>query len=109
LAKPNEPILFLPLIPGLYPFTDRLSPVKRLYFVFPSPEEDRALLAEIEAAGVEWVMLQDYALDGRDDLRFKNANPLVFAHFLNNFGQIQIPTLPRDMVVLRRLRPNASP
>lgn len=109
LAKPDEPILFLPLMPGLYPFTGRLSPVKRLYFVFPSPEEDRALLAEIEGARVEWVMLQDYALDGRDDLRFMNTNPLVFAYFRKNFGKVPIATLPQDTVVLRRLPVKPAP
>lgn len=109
LAKPDEPILFLPLMPGLYPFTGRLSPVKRIYFVFPSPEEDRALLAEIEAARVEWVMLQDYALDDRDDLRFRNTNPMVFEYFRKNFGAVPIATLPSDQVVLHRRRMNSNP
>jgi hypothetical protein len=103
LAKPDEPIFFMPL-PGLYPFTGRLSPTKRNYFTYPSPEEDRNLLAEIEAAGVEWVMIQDYAIDGRDDLRFRNANPLVFDYFVQNFTPVPIATLPGDMVVLRRSR-----
>jgi hypothetical protein len=108
LAKPDEPILFMPLMPGLYPLTDRWSPTKRMSFMFPSPEEDRALLKDIETAGVQWVMLQDYALDGRDDLRFKNANPLVFQHLLKNFGKVPIATLPQDTVVLHRFPDRAS-
>ena len=108
LAKSDEPILFLPLMPGLYPFTDRLSPVWRNYFVGPSEEEDRALLAEIEAAGVQWVMLQDYALDDRDDLRFKNTNPLVWEYFRKNFGSINIPNMPANIFVLRRQRQDAA-
>lgn len=109
LAKPDEPILFMPLMPGLYPFTDRLSPTKRTYFVFPSAEEDRALLAEIKAAGVEWVMLQDYALDGRDDLRFRNTNPMVCQYLRQNFENVPIDTLPRDHLVMRRLKVNTTP
>jgi hypothetical protein len=109
LAKPNEPILFLPLMPGLYAFTDRLSPISRNYFVYPSPEEDRAMLAEVEAAGVQWVMLQDYPLDGRDDLRFKNTNPLVFEYFRKNFGIVNITDLPPGFVVLRRQRHDSAP
>jgi hypothetical protein len=109
LAKPDEPILFLPLIPGLYPFTDRVSPINRNYFLYPSPEEDRALLADVDAAGVQWVMLQDYALDDRDDLRFKNANPLVFEYFRKHFGIVNIPDLPPGFVVLRRQRPDSTP
>jgi hypothetical protein len=109
LAKPDEPILFLPLMPGLYPFTGRVSPISRNYFVYPSPEEDRAMLSEVEAAKVQWVMLQDYALDGRDDLRFKNANPLVSKYFQRNFGQVNIPDVPPGFVILRRHRQDFGP
>jgi hypothetical protein len=108
LAKPDERIFFMPL-PGLYPFTERVSPTKRLQFVWPSPEEDRILLAEIEAADVEWVMLQNYAFDGRDELRFSNANPRVFEYFAQNFAQVPLATLPGDMVVLRRARSQPGP
>jgi hypothetical protein len=104
LAKADEPILFAPHMPGLYPFTGRLSPTKQIYFIFPAtPEEDRALLAEIERAGVQWVMLHDYALDGRDDLRFRATNPIVFDFFRKNFEPVPIDTLPPDMIVLHRI------
>ena len=102
-ARPDEPILFLPNLPGLYPFVGRSSPTRQIYFIFPaSPEEDRALLAEINAAGVQWVMLHDYALDGRDDLRFRNTNPIVFAYLQKNFISVPVPTLPRDMTIWHR-------
>ena len=104
LAKKDEPVLFLPHMPGLYPYTDRLSPTKQIYFIFPAtPDEDRALLAEIEAANVQWVMLRDYALDGRDDLRFRNANPIVFEFLRKKFELVKIESLPRDFVALHRI------
>ncbi len=71
---------FLPNLPALYPFTGRLSLTEQIYFIdLASPEEDRALIAEIKA-GVRLVMLHDYLLDNRDDLRFRNTHPLVFEH-----------------------------
>ncbi len=104
LAKKDEPVLFLPHMPGLYPFTGRLSPTKQIYFIFPArPDEDRALLAEIEAANVQWVMLHDYPLDGRDDLRFRNTNPIVFDFFRRNFEPVKIASLPPDMIALHRI------
>ena len=104
LAKADEPVFFAPHMPGLYPFTGRLSPTKQIYFIFPAtPDEDRALLAEIEKAGVQWVMLHDYALDGREDLRFRATNPIVFDFFRKNFEPVLIETLPRDMIVLHRI------
>ncbi len=106
LASPDEPVLFLPHMPGLYPLTGRLSPTNQIYFIFPAtPEEDRALLAEIEAANVQWVMLHDYPLDGRDDLRFRNTHPIVFDFFRKNFAPVKIASLPPDMIALRRNQP----
>jgi hypothetical protein len=105
LAKADEPILFAPDFPGLYPFTGRLSPTKEIYFIFPAtPQEDRALLAEIERAGVQWVMLHNYALDGRDDLRFHSTNPIVWDFLCKNFKSVPIDTLPSSMIVLRRIQ-----
>jgi hypothetical protein len=100
LAKPNEPILFMPHFPTLYPFTQRRSPTQTIYFVFPP--DDIKLLEEIKKAGVEWVFFQDYALDGREDLRFRNTNPRVVKYFAQEFARVPIDTLPPDMIVLHR-------
>lgn len=107
LARPDEPILFMPHFPTLYPFTGRRSPTKEIYFVFPP--DDAKLLAEIKAAGVRWVMLQDYALDGREDLRFRNTNPLVMQYFRENFDRVPIATLPGSVVVLHWRGEPAAP
>jgi hypothetical protein len=105
-VKPTEPILFLPNLPALYPFTGRLSPTKQIYFIFPAtPEEDRALLDEIRKAGVQWVMIHDYPLDGRDDLRFRNIHPLVYQYFQQHFKPLPTETLPEGVVLLQRLPP----
>ncbi|MEO7319546.1 MAG: hypothetical protein ABIZ56_11205, partial [Chthoniobacteraceae bacterium] len=105
LAKPDEPIFFAPHMPGLYAFTGRLSPTKQIYFIFPAtPEEDHALLAELEASNVQWVMLHDYPLDGRDDLRFRCTHPILVASLHKNFEVVPIDTLPADMIVLHRIK-----
>jgi hypothetical protein len=103
LAKPDEPILFLPHFPGLYPLTGRRSPIRQIYFILPATaEEERQTVAEIEAAGVQWVLLNDYALDNREGLRFQNTNPLVFEHLRANFGAVSVEKLPPNLTVLRR-------
>jgi hypothetical protein len=103
LAKPHESVVFLPHWPGLYPATNRFSPTKQIYFIRPaSVAEEEATLAELKAKDVRWAMLQDYKLDGRDDLRFRNTNPLVFAYFSEYFDRFAVPGVPRDTVILRR-------
>jgi hypothetical protein len=109
LAKPDEPILFMPVVPTLYPFTGRRSPIYEIYFV--APLDDAKLLAQIKTAGVQWVMLQDYALENREEMRFRNTNPLVMQYFASDFVRVPVPTLPEGFVVLRRREatPPAAP
>ena len=103
IANPDERILFLPNLPALYPAVSRTSPIPQLYCIFPaSLEEQTEMVSEIERTRVQWVMLRDYALDGRDDLRFRQTNPLVFAHFSRYFAPFPMPSLPADTVILRR-------
>ena len=103
LVAPDEPILFLPNLPGLYPVVRRFSPTRNIYFIFPAtPDEDRAALAEIQTADVRWVMLRDYALDGRDELRFSNTNPIVSQYLRENFEPVPMAGLPPDTIILHR-------
>lgn len=103
VASADESIAFLPNLPGLYPATARTSPIRKLYFIFPAAlEEETGTIRELEEARVHWVMLRDYALDGREELRFRNANPLLHAHLQRFFAPYQMDGLPPDTVILRR-------
>lgn len=109
LAKPDEAIFFAPHAPGLYTFTGRRSPTNQIYFVFPASEEtDRHLVEELEAANLQWAMVQDYALDGRDELRFQNTNPFVCKYLRQNFGVVPLSTLPSHTVLLHRIKTPGS-
>lgn len=103
LAKPNESILFLPHTPGLYAATKRLSPTKLIYYVSPSSAEaEEEALAQIRKKQVGWVLLQDIALDGRDDMRFIHTNPIMTRYFKDNFERVPTPGLPSNTVLLHR-------
>lgn len=103
LAKPDEPVVFLPHWPGLYAATGRISPLHQTYFIRPATEsEDQSIIAQLEKRRVNWVMLQDETIDDRDDLRFRNTNPRTFEYFRSKFGRVPLPDLPQDTVVLRR-------
>ena len=105
LAGPAEPIFFAPNQPALYAATGRLSPTRQIYFIHPAtPEEDEALAGELHASGVGWAMLRDYALDGRDDLRFVNTHPRSADWLRANFALVPFPGLPPGEIVVRRTR-----
>jgi hypothetical protein len=102
LAFPGEAVLFLPHFPGLYPATGRLSPIKPIYLIYPAtPESEAEELADIEANHVGWVLLQDVPLDGRDELRFRNTNPLLYRHLMEHYETFPIETAPSDVTVFR--------
>jgi len=105
LAKPDEPVLFLPHYPGLYPVTGRFAPVQHLYFTRPTPGLDECTIAQMKQSGVKWVMLQECALDGQDTLRFRNTNPLIFRYLVENFAMVPLENLPPETVVLRLKEP----
>jgi hypothetical protein len=106
LARPEEPVFFAPNQPGLYPFTGRLSPTRQIYFFYPAtPEEDRRLREELESAGVRWAMIRDYALDGRDELRFVRTHPITAGYLREHFRPVPVESLPPDELVVRRLSP----
>jgi hypothetical protein len=103
VATPEERILFLPNLPGLYPATGLRSPTRQIYFIFPASLEDQGrIITEIESAKVPWVMQRDYALDGRDDLRFRQTHPLIAAHLERYFAPFAMEGLPPDTTILRR-------
>lgn len=109
LARPDEPILFLPSMPALYPITGRLSPVREIYLILPAtPEEDADFLQRVKAAGVGWVMLYDFALDSRDDLRFRHTHPETFRYFMEQFEPVPMPRLPDEYTVLHRKTATAA-
>jgi hypothetical protein len=103
-AKPDEPILFVPHWPGLYPVTNRRSPVQHLYFTRPTPELDVRTLDQMKKSGVKWVMVQDRPLDGRDDLRFRCTNPVIFQYLLDHYV-IRTALKGQDWVVMRLKEP----
>ncbi len=103
LARPGEGVLFAPYFPGLYAATDTLSPIKPIYLIYPAtPEQEAEELADMAAHNVAWVMIQDVKLDGREDLRFRHTNPLLFQHLEQNFDLVPIDTAPDDVTVFHR-------
>jgi len=103
LARSDEEVAFLPHWPGLYPATNRFSPFKQIYFIRPaSRAEEAALLDTLEKRRVNWLLLQDKALDERDDLRFRHTHPRTFQYLRTHFASVPFPGLPLDTELLHR-------
>jgi len=105
MAGKNEVVFFAPHYPALYAITGRFSPTRFIYFIIQTPEEDAKSLAELKASNVRWALVESHLTDNREDLHFKNTNPLVFDYLIQNFEIVTIQPLPVTNVALRKKSP----
>jgi hypothetical protein len=102
LANADDSVAFLAHLPGLYPATNRLSPLKELYLIWPaSPSEDEALIMAFKQKQIKWVLLQDEMIDGRDDLFFHNTHPRTFAYIKAAFEPVALEVFCKNASLYR--------
>ena len=88
-APAGRSFLALPFWPGAYPAFGRKSPVWEIYSLFPRSEAfQRAEITRIEAADPGFVIVFDFPLDGREDLRYRNTHPLIHGYLREHFEPI---------------------
>jgi hypothetical protein len=100
---PGDPLLAVPTLATLLPMLDRRSAVYDIFCVFPaSAIEQRLMLRSIEEQRVALAVVNDLALDGRDDLRFARTHPAVWSHLRSEFESLELPSLPPGYHVFYR-------
>jgi hypothetical protein len=73
------------------------------FFLFPETEaRQRSMIRDMEAGNVNWVILGDVPLDGREELRFRNTHAPMWRYIMENFRPVAAEGLPPDYAVLRR-------
>ena len=102
-ASNREALLIAPYSPTLYAVLKRRSPIWEIYLDLPETQKrQREMIEDLEAARVNNVILIDDALDGRDDLRFRNTHPLVWQYIMKEFTPVDAPGLPPNELFLQR-------
>jgi hypothetical protein len=88
-APGGRSFVAVPFWPGAYAVFNRKSPIWEIFALFPSSEASQ--LQEIEnisKANPGFVLVWDDALDGNEDLRFRNTHPLVDRFFRDHFDRL---------------------
>jgi hypothetical protein len=99
----GDSLFVAPALPGLYPIFDKKSPDWWLYFLWPATEAmQRRTIERLEGARVEWALILDHTMDGRDDLRFRNSNALVWDYLNRSFARIDDLRLEPNHWLMRR-------
>lgn len=101
----GENFFIAPHTPMIYPLLNTKSPIWDIYLLFPeSKQRQLEQIEELDRKNVSLVILADNALDGRDDLRFKNTHPILYNYFYQSFQEIDSTGLPENYVVLKRIK-----
>jgi hypothetical protein len=103
IGKGNN-VFIAPSWPGLYPILDKKSPTKDTYFLFlEKPEKQQEIIDQIEKSNTNWAIVRpDDPIDGRDELRFRNAYSLVWEYLTKNFEVLNNDRLPAGTQLMRR-------
>jgi len=99
----NEKLLIAPYWPAFYPILQRESPLWHICFLHPQTEKrQKKMIEELKEKEVNWVILDDVGLDGRDDLRFRNTHKPLWQHFRDHFEFMRVMGLPPNLLLLHR-------
>jgi len=89
-APGDRTFIATPFWPGAYAALGRKSPMWEIYVLYPfrSIAFQQAEIERIKAANPAFVLIHDFPLDGREDLRFRNSRPVVFQYIRDNFVRL---------------------
>jgi len=98
-------VFVAPHWPGFYPLLNKKSPVWETYFLFKSTDEhQRRMIAQMRNSKLKLLIVGDIALDGRDELRFRNTHALVWKYIVENFRAFHSDKLPQNFSLFKPLR-----
>ena len=104
-VKHDEGILLAPNLPTLYPIIGQSSPLWDIYFLFKETgERQKEMISELKKKDVNWIVLGDIPIDGRNELRFRNTHNLVWQHFKECFEPVEFEGLSSEYQLLHRKR-----
>lgn len=109
LVEENSPngqnFITTPVWPGAYALFNRKSPMWAIYALWTRTNKAQELdIERIKKADPQFALIFDLALDGREDLRFQNTNPLINQYILENFDRIEISANPAYQIFRRKNR-----
>ena len=97
----GKKIFVAPFWPGTYALFNQKAPVWEIYTLYPRSEEfQRREIERIKKEKIGVVLIVDLALDGRDDLRFKNTRPII-QQFIEDYFEF-VPNQPNPVYQIYR-------
>ncbi|MGR8978610.1 MAG: hypothetical protein ACU84H_00760 [Gammaproteobacteria bacterium] len=88
-APDGRSFIAAPVWPGAYALLERKSPMWDIYPLFPRSQAfELTEIERIKTAEPRFVFIFDLAVDGREELRFRNLRPLIHRYIVDHFEPI---------------------
>ncbi len=102
-VPPDEGFLIAPYTPGFYPILGRKPAVWNTYMLWPEEQgRQRKMIEDMKDNNVNWALIADSALDGREELRFRNTHKDVWDYLMAEFEIVEHQGLPRRHLLMHR-------
>ena len=106
-VRPEEGMFIAQTQPALYVLFEKAAPVWGIYFLWTAtPYEEQDMIEQLTSKHVEWALIFEVAIDGRQESMFRNLYPTVWEHLTRDFEPVAGDQLPEGYVLLRRLSEN---
>ncbi|MCC2681227.1 MAG: hypothetical protein K0S36_791 [Nitrosospira multiformis] len=107
-APDGQSFITTPFWPGAYPLFERKSPMWEIYALFSRSESFQQLEIErIKVANPGFILIFDFPLDGREELRFRNTHALIHRYILDNFEMLpDSPNLAYQIYTVKKTTPS---
>ncbi len=99
-APGDRPFIATPFWPGAPALLERKSPMWSIYALFPRNQAfQQAEIERIKAADPGFAVVLDLPLDGREELRFSQTNPLIYQYIQTTLESVsnQPPNSPYQL------------
>lgn len=88
-ASNGQNFIVTPLMVSAYPLFLRRSPMRDIFGTrIRSKEFQQKEITRIKAADPGFVLIYDFALDGKDELRYENTHSIIYQYILDNYDPI---------------------
>lgn len=100
-------IVFAPYWPAQYSLLGRRAPTWETYSNFSGDlSGQQRYVRELRQQRVEWALVGNAPLDGRENLRYSRTHPMIWSYVIKNYEPVSAPTgLPLDYRLYRRRTP----
>ena len=89
-ASHGENFIFAPTCPGAYALYNRKSPLWENYACWQrTPEFQEGEIERIKQARPVFAVIDNYAFDGQENLRYSNSHAVIYRYIQDHFRQVE--------------------